>query len=233
MRKLLLATAISLAFVSQAGAQNAAVAALAPMMNWSGCYIGASVGIGRLRDVGHDLFRGVITREQPIGTQNLESTKFGAFAGCNLQTGVFVLGVEGDIETSGFRGGADYANTGGPPPDSYTIRSNFQGSVRGRLGLAFDRSMIYATAGTAVARISHIYFQNGNGSTQEFTHDRWGATVGFGLENAFTPNIIGRLEYRYGDFGSVTNTTRIYAAGYQQYQANFEHAVRAAVMFKF
>ena len=233
MKAFALATTMSLAFAAHANAQGAAVAALAPTMNWSGCYIGASVGIGRLRDVGHDLFRGHITREQPIGTQNLESAKFGALAGCNLQTGHVVLGVEGDIETAAFRGAADYANTGGPPPDSYTIRSDFQASLRGRLGLAFDRTLIYATAGTAMARITHIYFQNGNGSTQAFTHDRWGPTVGFGLEHAFTPNLVGRLEYRYSDFGSVTNTTRIYAAGYQQYQANFEHAVRAAVLFKF
>ena len=85
-----------------------------------------------------------------------------------------------------------------------TISGNIdvQGSIRGRVGYAFDRVLLYATGGVAFAGI------NGSISTP-FGYDsasttRVGWTVGGGLEYAITNNWSVRAEYRYAQFGHST-----------------------------
>ena len=94
-----------------------------------------------------------------------------------------MFGLEGDIEGATIRNSA------------------LRASLRGRLGFAFDRVLVYGTGGLALASGSNNNaFGWNNGSST-----RLGRTAGAGLEYAFAPNWSARLEYRYSDFGRGNN----------------------------
>ena len=86
-------------------------------------------------------------------------------------------------------GSADVLGT----PLTYGL--DWQGSVRGRVGYAFDRALVYGTAGWAYAR----GFAEVPGFSEKETFN--GYTVGVGVDYAFTDMMFGRIEYRYTDFG--------------------------------
>jgi outer membrane immunogenic protein len=85
-------------------------------------------------------------------------------------------------------------------------------SVRGHLGLAFDRFLVFGTGGwawgnplTSYALVGAApFFNNGGSST--------GWTAGLGVDYAFTDSVVGRIEYRYtsleasGFVSTATNT---------------------------
>ena len=74
-------------------------------------------------------------------------------------------------------------------------------SVRARLGYAFDKTLLYGTAGAAWLRTS-VFGESAAGACLGIcdavaTFDDWGAVVGGGAEYAITPNIVLRAEYLY------------------------------------
>ena len=81
---------------------------------------------------------------------------------------------------------------GGPlglflPGDRFSLSNDWQASIRGRLGWAFDRFQIYATGGVAWANFTLDAELVGIpviSSSKTLT----GWTVGGGFEYAFTPN---------------------------------------------
>ena len=81
--------------------------------------------------------------------------------------------------------------------------------MRGRLGYAFDRALLYATGGIAFADASiQSNFVPVTAGAVNFPGSRAsdstvlvGPTVGGGLEYALTPNISLAAEYRYTDYG--------------------------------
>jgi len=141
----------------------------------------------------------------------------GAHVGYNYQINQFVLGLEGDVDGSSLSKTANFA-----PFSSYyqdfiltTVHSNLgvQGSIRGRLGYAFDRVLVYATGGVAFGgfntSVSTAYanalFYPAFSGRDSFSNTRVGWTVGGGLEYAITNNWSIRAEYRYTDFGPSNN----------------------------
>jgi outer membrane immunogenic protein len=148
-----------------------------PTFTWSGPYIGAHTGYGWGNG---DL--------QGFGSENFDGWRLGAFAGYNWQfSSGFVAGVEGDVNydwsDAGYGGGI-------------SVDNGFNGSVRGRLGYAFDRTLIYAAGGWTATRVD----LKAPGPNDSDTLNGW--TIGAGIDHAFTDNIFGRLEYRYNDYGS-------------------------------
>jgi outer membrane immunogenic protein len=130
----------------------------------------------------------------------------GLHAGYNQQFGNFVLGVEGDVEYVNLDGSQDYSYPQNGLPNAtgtLELHSDWQGSARVRAGYAFDSTLLYATAGVAFANADLI--TNGVGVSAIHT----GGTVGVGIEQAFTPNLIGRAEVRYTNFGQVTYDTPV------------------------
>ena len=127
----------------------------------------------------------------------------GLFVGGNYQINKIVLGVEGDWQWSNLTGnnqilaplGAVGTFPGGPFTISTTVKD--YAAVRGRLGLAFDRFLVFGTGGWAWgnpltsyrSRRRRAIFQQGGSST--------GWTAGLGVDYAFTESIFGRIEYRY------------------------------------
>jgi outer membrane immunogenic protein len=114
----------------------------------------------------------------------------GGYVGYNLQTNQnLVLGLEGDVTATG-KGGS--------------IKNPWDGTFRGRVGYAWNRTMLYGTAGLAVGGIS------GSGVTSSSTRTGW--TAGVGLENAITDHVTARVEYRYTDLGTPPGAGSAYTS---------------------
>ena len=68
------------------------------------------------------------------------------------------------------------------------------GTVRGRIGFAFDRFVVFGTGGFAWTNAE----VDGGRVTDSNFHGGW--TVGGGIEAAITGNISAKAEYLYMDF---------------------------------
>ena len=155
----------------------------------------------------------------------------GGQIGYNWQFSNFVFGLEADANWNRVR-----PSVGFNVPDpflvqtltgSYTTEIDWTSSFRGRVGLTFDRLLVYATGGAAIAggRVNSSFTLNtpitgiifpipSSGTTNASSNfTRLGWTVGGGLEYAFTNNWSIAGEYRYSDFGSRTITRREYRPG--------------------
>ena len=88
------------------------------------------------------------------------------------------------------------------------------GAARLRAGYAFDRLLAYGAVGVGFASISNGYrytIQKGCDTLQQAVWDeqvKAGLIAGGGFEYAFTKHFVGRGEYLYADYGSVTLTSR-------------------------
>jgi outer membrane immunogenic protein len=220
MKSLLLASTFLILAAGNALAADAVATEPAPEAPaadfvWTGGYVGIQGGFawthGKLDINGDTYFDG-----------NLNGALLGVHAGYNWQSsGNFVGGIEVDLEhawnTQDFASGDGFeTNVAGD------IGTDWQGSARLRAGYAVDRTLVFATGGIAVA-------QGFLDLPAPDYHERKtfvGWTVGAGIEHAFTDNWIGRLEYRYADFGSLV-FPRDVEIGFKQ------HALRAAISYKF
>jgi outer membrane immunogenic protein len=174
-----------------------AQAAAAPMYDWSGFYVGVFGGGG----VGnHNLNNALGPAGFANFTVNYESKGAlgGGEAGYNWQSGNIVFGVEGDAFWSGFKG--DDAAQALGAIDSTKLR--WGATLRGRGGIAVDRLMLFFTGGWAYGEFLHTDTDLVNGlGIDQFTANRSGLTAGGGIAYAITDSLIGKVEYRYFDFG--------------------------------
>ena len=175
---------------------------------WAGPYGGGFVGYSRA------------DFDNPAGgTFRADGFIGGVYAGYNLQSERLVYGLEGDVGASDVDGSGLAYSTGVPIDQSSTAF----GSLRARVGIAYDPILMFATAGFAVANNELSL----DGSSDSATHLGW--TVGAGVEAALRDNVTSRIEYRYTDFQSrdydIGNVT--ISSGYD------EHSIRAGLALKF
>ncbi len=180
-----------------------------PLFTWTGLYVGGQVGYtwgqdnsaGTLSAGGVPL-AGYNTYNSPNGELG------GAHIGYNYQISQFVVGVEGDVNGTDFNN----AGTGSSFPAgafvSLSTRIPIEGSARGRIGIAWDHWLFFATGGAAFADIEHSYALGAaavgflNDPANPYSKTRVGWTVGGGVEYALNNNWSVRAEYRYSDFGN-------------------------------
>jgi outer membrane immunogenic protein len=202
-----------------------------PAFNWSGFYLGGQIGYAWRSDdhterdlTGPDGFR---ASSKPTGGVA------GLHAGYNWQAGNFLLGVEGDIEGADIKGSGNYVDgTGNVTSDRIDTRTDWQASLRGRLGFTANNWLIYATGGAAWANINHDYVSgSGSGHTETSSTTRPGWTAGAGFEYGFASNWSARLEYRYTDYGTLTNISTQFTS-FQDHKIT-ENTVRAGVSYHF
>jgi outer membrane immunogenic protein len=208
----------------------------APVYSWTGCHVGGDVGGAWMRDKDTETVTatGAASIFSPVETATPSGVKLGGYLGCDYQfASPVVVGIEGDAEWANIRGGSvNFPNTG-VPPDSYETQANFEASVRGRLGYAFQNWLFYATGGVAWANIKEIYTSPFFGVSETISDTRTGWTVGAGVEYAFAPNWVGRIEYRYADFGTLTNLPVITFSGFTESHKITENTVRGGIGYKF
>ena len=126
-----------------------------------------------------------------------------AFYGSNL-----VFGLEGDVNGADYRENITWALL---PDARASTRSDLKGSLRGRLGLAVNRTFFYATGGAAFSNFETRYLTSTD--SQYASHARVGYTVGAGIEQLISSNISIRVEYRYSDYGSFSDSGALLGLG--------------------
>jgi len=159
------------------------------VFSWTGFYIGANAGYGWSNASG--------TLTTTAGSESFTFTGNGfvggAQAGYNWQVGPAVFGAEADFQGTAISGPFT-ANAG--PAISATDKGPWFGTVRGRLGYAIDRFMVYATAGGVYGDITMNGTVTPGGSFSSST-TFWTWTAGAGAEMAFWGCWSGKLEYLY------------------------------------
>jgi high affinity Mn2+ porin len=191
---------------------------------WAGAYLGVNLGatiplyrgerlqaIYARRGEAFDLFPDGRTRS---------GVTVGAQAGYNWQIGRLVYGLETELNLLDGQGGKSgvYA---APAPYAerkilgyalnYQQNANFFASLRGRLGLTFDRALIYATGGLALGGVrgpaslklfgeqtSRTYEARTSGSKQ------MKYILGAGIEYPLLPDTNARVEYLFLNQGPNT-----------------------------
>jgi outer membrane immunogenic protein len=151
-----------------------------PGVSWSGLYLGANAGYG-----------------WSANSDNLNPTgPFGGVqVGYNFQRGNFVFGAEADFQ------GAHISDS------NFFEKSemNWFGTVRGRLGYAFDRTLVYGTGGFAFGNVENSVAL-GLGPFFERSETQTGWAAGGGVEYKVTPAWSAKGEYQYLNLDANSNT---------------------------
>jgi outer membrane immunogenic protein len=219
MRKALIPLALLAGLpITAASAADMAVKAPAPVaatvFSWTGIYIGAEAGYGDARS---DSTRLVGNSQFLTGTTDSVDRYGGLFGfevGGNYQINWLVLGVEGDWQYSTISGTAtQFANV---PAAAATGNRTFQSrdtdwvdTVTGRVGVAWDRWMLFAKGGGAWRHV------NDNARNSTFTgagvllsssttnsSNESGYVVGGGVEWAPSDIVSFKLEGDWYNFGN-------------------------------
>ena len=125
---------------------------------------------------------------------------FGGQAGYNMQSGMWVLGIEGDVSGTNLKGTAPCLLV-----LACTAQSDWIATLAGRVGVTYDRALFFLKGGAAWANVKYGASLN-LGSIATFdssvTDTRFGWMIGTGVEYAITQNLSAKIEYNYLDFGS-------------------------------
>jgi outer membrane immunogenic protein len=185
-----------------------------PFFSWSGFYLGLNGGYGWGTSNWTATAGGLTT-----GDFNISGALAGGTIGYNLQTGVWVWGVEGDLDASWIKGST---TTFCAVP--CTTENKWLATARGRVGYAWNRWLPYITGGAAFGDIKIT----GIGSESD---TKLGWTAGAGLEYAFLGAWSAKLEYLYVDLGTVGCSAATCApAADVKFNTNI---VRAGVNYRF
>ena len=194
---------------------------VAPAFTWTGFYVGADLGGAFGYSKGKLYGDNDVVR---IPTMNSNGVVGGVHAGYNYQMGMAVLGAEADIWYNNINGSSSVL--GGLA----TIKSDlgWQGTIRARGGVAIDRALLFVTAGVAIGSPETTVIIGNSAVSSSDT--RAAFTVGGGAEYAFTNNWIGKVEYRYTDYGTKTIST---VGGINVKNSIQSNTVTAGVSYKF
>jgi outer membrane immunogenic protein len=229
MRKLLLVGGAGLALAAIAPAHAAdlgapvykapaPVAAPVPVFSWTGCYIGANIG-GKWAQTSGSVDIPAVTAS-PASSFILDADHGSSFVGggqvgCDYQAGAAVFGIAGDGDAqqwSTTRTVVAPAPDLFAPGDTFKLSSRWEASLRGRIGYAFDRVLLYATGGVAWTNVKletdfiattrdQLAFQ---ATVVSESKTLTGATVGGGIEFSFWDNLSLGLEGRFTWYGNHT-----------------------------
>jgi outer membrane immunogenic protein len=143
-----------------------------PSFSWTGFYLGANVGYAW--DADHPsriVTTNIGTSTAPFDTPSANGGFFGVHAGYNYQFGRIVLGVEADAEAPmpglihadncGVVLGGQCGVLVGANFIQAEKQQDYFGTVRGRVGVAFDRVLVYGSGGFAYGSIHDHLLVNG------------------------------------------------------------------------
>jgi len=218
MKRLALSLAATTAL---AGSAIAADLSSPSAYNWTGFYLGGSLG-----GVWGDLRVDATPYGGPIWTNQTNDIYFGALAGANYQIDKIVLGVEGDI--GGTSGSTDKVPLVGFAPLVGEGKIDYLGTLRGRVGFAFDRMLVFGTGG--VGWLGSDVTLNNAAINTHTQLDHFGWVIGGGAEWAFTDRVSLRGDYLYGQFDTKTSANSFGPIGNVSPSVN---VVRVSTIFHF
>ncbi|MEQ1697711.1 MAG: outer membrane beta-barrel protein [Hyphomicrobiaceae bacterium] len=165
MRRILFTISAIAAFATAAAAQST------PPI-WQGLYLGVHGGKSQFDVTLIDVASG-----ETVDASTTKSAA-GAFGGYNWQSGPWVLGAE-----------ADWTRTFGDSGDVDLF------TLRARAGYAFNKVMVFGTAGFGMESMTMTYSTPGQSSDVDRTHS--GLVVGGGIEAMLMPHLAIRAEALY------------------------------------
>ena len=168
--------------------------AAAPV-SWTGIYLGINAGYSYGGSDWTDRATGLSS-----GNFSTSGFLFGGTVGANYQAGAFVFGVEADGGWSNPSGFGTFTSASFCAGGCLT-KNGWLSTVRGRVGYALDRVLVYGTAGAAFGNVQAGF---SNDAVSSATEAGW--TAGGGVEVAFAGNWSAKVEYLFVDLGNGSCT---------------------------
>ena len=217
MYKKLATAVLTLAALSQAAVaadlpvRSAPALLPPPVFSWTGLYFGGQIG-GDFAESNARLYNA--TTGATVGTNGSDPT--GLIAGFHVgyhyeapPSSFFgtsslrpVIGLEGDIDGTTARTDYVIANF-----VNDTTSQPLQGSFVGHVGVAADHLLVYGLGGLAFAYQRDNYRSTLlGGVANEINEGRVGFTVGGGVDYAVTDHLSLRVEYKFTQFGSFSES---------------------------
>jgi outer membrane immunogenic protein len=177
-----------------------------PVYNWGGVYVGINGGYG----FGSSTWTDPLNAFGSTGSFSTDGFLIGGTVGANFQWERLVLGIEGDFDWQSLKGTSSSSFcTGVFAPGAAVAagagcqtQSDWLGTIRGRIGYAADRFLLFVTGGTAFGNV-----QAGLNALSSQSATEFGWTAGVGAEWAFADNWTAKIEYLYVDLGNTTCNT--------------------------
>ncbi len=158
--------------------------------DWSGVYLGVNGGWGTERRC----FDSITAAGTFIATDGCHDTSGGVAGGqigYRFQSNSWVFGLDLQGDWADLRGSSvsilNSANVNRSRMDAF-------GLFTGQVGYAFNTALLYLKGGAAVVADRNDILSNGVVMTSS-GDNRWGGTVGAGVEFSFAPNWSAALEY--------------------------------------
>ncbi len=214
--------------------------------DWNGFYVGVNAGYGG------GLFTHPFALNDPPdslpGTIDVTAGGFvyGVQAGFNAQMDGILFGIEADIQGSTIDGRVSLSidDVDDVIPGIDTIGADagtsldWFATLRPRIGFVNDRFVVYATGGLAYGQTTssiNVSINDVPLFDPTVTNDRFGWTIGAGIEYALTDSITLKTEYLYTDLGSeeIINEDLGGGTSFTMDSAVAFHVVRAGLNFQF
>jgi outer membrane immunogenic protein len=227
--------------------------------SWTGFYVGAHAGGGWGNNDWQDFIDPINPANNvpgPDATYKVSGALAGGQIGYNWQTGWTVFGIEADASWADIKGHGNNAPlfaAGVPAPapicmqqqaDGCSSKVEALGTITGRIGAAFDHTLLYVKGGGAWAITKHTVSGTGLDAafnpipvTASTSQTRWGWTIGAGVEYAFAANWSVKAEYNYIDLGTErVNFSYEPGPQFTGASANLEqvlHVAKAGINYRF
>jgi outer membrane immunogenic protein len=168
---------------------------MAAAVNWGGFYGGWTAGYGWGTSANWVQNNG---NQHGWANNDPDGVTLGGTIGYNWQyTPNWVFGVEGDMSWMNMEGTQHlYVYDG----HDWSGGWDGFGTVRGRVGYAIGKSLVYGTAGLALLHTNEVLVGDNNNANQSNFNQGWhvGYVVGAGVEYAFGNRLSAKAEYLYG-----------------------------------
>jgi outer membrane immunogenic protein len=227
MKKFLLATTCAAALTGGASAADlpmkAAPQQYIPVTSWTGGYIGGHIGAGSASVTGNQIGSstggsyGTCTANADGGYQGLSSCSTvatgvvgGVQIGYDFQNRSFVYGVVADWSWTDLKKHVTNSNSSLP---FFHAKVDWLASIRGRMGLAVEDTMVYVTGGVAFAELKSSAGQLGGGASYSYENrlstTKVGWVAGGGIEHKWNRNwsVFGEALYYGFPTASVTSSS--------------------------
>ncbi|MBC2885807.1 porin family protein [Ochrobactrum sp. CM-21-5] len=168
--------------------------------DWSGNYVGAQIGASSSRF--------------PSPFSSRTDVLGGLVAGKNMQSGNIVFG--GELEGN-FAEAEHRIGKGGK------LQQSWNGNAKAKIGYAFDRTLVYGTAGYGVTRFK------AKGNTTSAPGWEGGVLVGAGVEQALSGPLSVKAEYDFQRFNDVKSEVN----GVAQRNNLKNHSIKAGLNYRF
>jgi outer membrane immunogenic protein len=213
----------------------------APVFTWTGFYLGV---------YGGGVFGSSYATGPVGGFANNRYNKspgggaFGGLVGYNFQFNPnWVIGLEGEGGWQGVTATNTFVSATSGAAFTQTAETDYSARIRGRLGYAIaDRALLFVAGGVSFSdinpKLNTLSIVDGPYS---ISRNFVGWNIGGGVDYAFTPNWIGRVEYIYDNYGSqnyafgaLPPVGGVLATGYADRSVSLESStVRGALIYKF